>query len=336
MCRSEPCCLRSPRVRVLPQGYGDARVIASLMSRIVSLLPSATEIVYALGLGDQLVGVTHECDYPEDAKTKPQLTKTYIRPNPREGETVANAIDREVRESVHAAHSLYGIDAAMLAQLEPDLIITQKLCDVCAVSSGLLRRTLAQIESRATILALEPASLAGVFDTIRQVGDATGSRYRANALVEDLQRRLRVLAQSVRGKTSARPKTFVLEWTDPPFAAGHWTPELIEIAGGTPVLGFPNQESRAVTWDAIIAADPDCIIVAPCGISLDATDAAIAELEASSDGWRRLTRSRARRVSALDGNQFNSRPGPRLVETTELFAAAIHPGIVVAGVTEGT
>jgi len=294
------------------------------MPRIVSLLPSATEIVYALGLGDQLVGVTHECDYPDEAKAKPRLTKTFITPKPRDGETVAKAIDREVRDSVHAAHSLYGIDSATLAQLEPDLVITQELCDVCAVSSGLLRRTLAEVKSRAAILALEPMSLDGVFDTIRQVGDATGTRYRANAVVEDLRRRLNVLAQSVRNATSANPKTFVLEWTDPPFAAGHWTPELVEIAGGTPVLCFPNRESRTVAWDAISAADPDCIIVAPCGFSLDATAAAIAELDATNAGWKRLKQSRLRRIYPMDGNQFNSRPGPRLVETAELFAEMIH------------
>lgn len=292
--------------------------------RIVSLLPSATEIVYALGLGDRLVGVTHECDFPDEAKRKPQLTKTFIEPKTRPGETLASAIDREVRESVHAAHSLYGIDAAMLEQLAPDLIITQELCDVCAVSSGLLQRTLAGLHSSARVLALEPMSLAGVFDTIRQVGEATGTTDAAETVVAGLRSRLKALARSVRSRAHEKPNTFVLEWTDPPFACGHWTPELVEIAGGTPVLCFPNQPSRSVSWDEILTADPDCVIVAPCGLNLDATRNAMAELDAVSEGWHRLKTSRMRRIHAIDGNQFNNRPGPRLVETAELFAAAIH------------
>lgn len=291
--------------------------------RIVSLLPSATEIVYALGLGDQLVGVTHECDYPVQAKAKPQLTKTFITLEPQNGETAARAIDREVRENVHAAHSLYGIDAAMLARLEPDLVITQELCDVCAVSSGLLRRTLANIESSAAILALEPMSLDGVFKTIRQVGDATDTQRQAAMLIAALRSRFDALAHDVSAH-GGRPKTFVLEWTDPPFASGHWTPELVEIAGGVPVLCFPNANSRDVGWDEILAADPDCIIVAPCGFGLEATIGAMAELDASSDGWHRLLDSRPRRIYAMDGNQYNNRPGPRLVETAELFARAIQ------------
>lgn len=291
--------------------------------RIVSLLPSATEIVYALGLGDQLAGVTHECDYPADALTKPRLTRSAIAPERREGETLARAIDREVRESVHAAHSLYGIDGAMLARLQPDLIITQELCEVCAVSAGLLQRTLAEIASTAQVIALEPMSLDGVFDTIRHVGDATATRERAEIVVAGLRRRLDALARAAE-KRDERPRTFVLEWTDPPFACGHWTPELVEIAGGTPVLCFPNQSSRTVSWDEIVEADPECIVVAPCGLSLDATKSAIAELDATSDGWRRLTRSKSRHVYPMDGNQFANRPGPRLVETAELFAAAIE------------
>jgi iron complex transport system substrate-binding protein len=289
--------------------------------RIVSLLPSATEIVYALGLGEQLVGVTHECDYPPDALTKPQLTRSAIEAKPRDGETKAKAIDREVRASVHAAHSLYGIDAQMLSDLQPDLIVTQELCDVCAVSAGLLQRTLAEVSSPATVIALEPMSLDGVFETIRQVGKATGTDERAREVVTTLKRRLELLASAKR--KANRPRTFVLEWTDPPFACGHWTPELVEIAGGAPVLCFPNQSSRTVSWDDVIEADPECIIVAPCGMGIEATESAIADLDATSEGWRRLRSSKRRHVAVVDGNQFVNRPGPRLVETAELFAAAI-------------
>lgn len=293
--------------------------------RIVSLLPSATEIVYALDLGEQLVGVTHECDFPPDALTKPQLTRSVITAERRDGETLARAIDREVRQSIHAAHSLYGIHATMLAQLQPDLIITQELCEVCAVSAGLLKRTLAEVSSTARILALEPMSLEGVFDTIRQVGAATATPDRAGELIASLKNRLDALGRTTHNAGDRNPRTFVLEWTDPPFACGHWTPELVEIAGGTPVCCFPNQTSRTVSWDDIIAADPECIIVAPCGMNLDATNAAIQELDSTCEGWRGLTESKPRRVFAMDGNQFANRPGPRLVETAELFARAIHP-----------
>jgi iron complex transport system substrate-binding protein len=297
--------------------------------RIVSLLPSATEIVYALGLGEQLVGVTHECDYPPDALTKPRLTRSAIEAKPRDGETLAKAIDREVRASVHAAHSLYGIDAEMLSQLQPDLIVTQELCEVCAVSAGLLQRTLAGISSSAKVIALEPMSLDGVFDTIRQVGDATGTDERAEDVIAGLIGRLEALARATHER-GERPRTFVLEWTDPPFAAGHWTPELVEIAGGTPVLCFPKQSSRTVAWDEIIGVDPECIIIAPCGMGIEATQSAIEELDATSEGWQRLTTSKPRHVAVVDGNQFVNRPGPRLVETAELFADAIRQVIPVS------
>jgi iron complex transport system substrate-binding protein len=289
--------------------------------RIVSLLPSTTEIVYALGLGDELVGVTHECDFPPDALHKPKLTRSHIVAEAQGDETVAASIDRQVRASLHAGHSLYDIDAELLAQLRPDLILTQELCDVCAVSSGLLHATLARIELSPRILSLEPASLDAVYQTILDIGDATGTTDRAQREVEQLRSRAANLREKTKGRKA--PRTLVLEWTDPPMGSGHWTPALVEIAGGTPVLGWTGEYSRVISWDEIRSADPECIIVAPCGMDLVATRASIDDLNRTSDPWHELAKSR--RVVAVDGNQFANRPGPRLIGTAELFAAAIHP-----------
>ncbi len=291
--------------------------------RIVSLLPSTTEIVYALGLGDQLVGVTHECDFPPDALNKPRLTRSHIVAAAQGDETVAASIDRQVRESLHAGHSLYDIDAELLAQLQPDLILTQELCDVCAVSSGLLRGTLDRLGLRPRILSLEPTSLDAVYETIVDVGHATGTADRARTEVLALRRRAIALTAQTQGRNA--PRTLVLEWTDPPMGSGHWTPALVELAGGAPVLGWTGEYSRVISWDEIGSADPECVIVAPCGMDLAATRASIDGLNRTSPAWRELVRDRRRRVVALDGNQFANRPGPRLIETAELFAAAIHP-----------
>ena len=291
--------------------------------RIVSLLPSTTEIVYALGLGDELVGVTHECDYPADALQKPKLTRSHIVAEAQGDETVAFAIDRQVRESLHAGHSLYDIDSELLAQLQPDLILTQELCDVCAVSSGLLRATIARLAISPRILSLEPTSLDAVYQTILDVGDATGTEDRARVEVDQLRARAALLRERTHGRPS--PRTLVLEWTDPPMGSGHWTPTLVMIAGGTPVLGWTGEYSRVISWDEIQSADPECIIVAPCGMDLAATRASIDDLMRTNSDWRRLVGAGTRRVVALDGNQFANRPGPRLIETAELFAAAIHP-----------
>jgi iron complex transport system substrate-binding protein len=293
--------------------------------RIVSLLPSTTEIVYALGLGDALVGVTHECDFPPDALNKPRLTRSHIVAQAQGDETVAASIDRQVRESLHAGHSLYDIDAELLAQLQPDLILTQELCDVCAVSSGLLRGTLDRLGLAPRILSLEPTSLDAVYETILDVGSATGTAERACDEVRELRRRAAALREQTHGQPA--PRTLVLEWTDPPMGSGHWTPALVEIAGGTPVLGWTGEYSRVISWDEIRSADPECIIVAPCGMDLKATRASIDDLNRTCAPWRELLKDGTHRVVALDGNAFANRPGPRLIETAELFAAAIHPAL---------
>ena len=285
------------------------------MERIVSLLPSATEIVYALGLGNRLVGVTHECDFPEEASSKPMLTASALP-----SATTSAEIDRHVRASLHGGSSLYTLDSALLETLAPDLILTQELCEVCAVSYRIVAQAAKRLEGDPRIVSLEPASLDDVFANIATVAELAGVPERVPGVVEPL--RARVAALRERTAAGSHPRTLVLEWTDPPMSAGHWIPELVEIAGGEPVLGNPGANSRVLTWEAIAAADPDAIIVSPCGFSLAKAQAAIDEL-ATNPGWTALRAVRSGRVTAIDGNAFVSRPGPRLVDTAELFAEAI-------------
>jgi iron complex transport system substrate-binding protein len=283
--------------------------------RIVSLLPSATEIVCALGLGDSLVGVTHECDFPSEAIGKPHLTASALPYAAKSSE-----IDRHVRKSLHQGSSLYTLDADLLETLAPDLIITQELCEVCAVSYEIVARAAKRLRGDPRLISLEPSSLEDVFANIATVAELAGVPERAPGVVEPL--RARIAELSARSGSHARPRTLVLEWTDPPMSGGHWTPGLVEIAGGEPILANPGANSTVLDWDAIVAADPDVIIVAPCGFDLERTREAIADLAAIPQ-WNALRVVREGRVAAIDGNAYVNRPGPRLVDTAELFARAI-------------
>ncbi len=286
-------------------------------ARIVSLLPSATEIVYALGLGERLVGVTHECDYPPAARHKPQLTASALPPAAGSAE-----IDRHVRASLHAGSSLYALDSVALERLAPDLIITQELCAVCAVSYEIVARAARKLTTDPRIVSLEPSSLEDVFANIATVGELTGAVDAATELVARLRARLARLAAHVALAPAPQPRVLVLEWSDPPMSGGHWTPGLVELAGGRSVLGNPGANSTVLAWDAIAAADPDVVIVAPCGFGLEAALAAATELEALPI-WPQLRAVREGRAYALDGNAYVNRPGPRLVDTAELFASMV-------------
>ena len=285
--------------------------------RIVSLLPSATEIVYALGLGDRLVGVTHECDFPPEARAKPVLTASTL-PNA----SSSAQIDRHVRRALHQGSSLYSLDADLLDRLRPDLILTQELCDVCAVSYEIVARAAKRLSSDTRVVSLEPSSLADVYANIQTVGELTGTESQAERVVEQLRRRAGELERHVAGKPKRR--TLVLEWTDPPMSGGHWTPELVELAGGIPLLADPGANSRVIPWEAIVAADPDVVIVAPCGFDLEKTRVAVAELERTQPVWLELTAVRKGRAQLVDGNAYVNRPGPRLIDSAEIFASAIH------------
>jgi iron complex transport system substrate-binding protein len=300
--------------------------------RVVSLLPSATEIVYALGAGDQLVGVTHECDYPLEARSLPALTSSLLP-----AELDAAGIDRHVRASVHAGSSLYGLDDAKLAALEPDLIITQELCAVCAVSYEIVDRAAKRLRGDPRVVSLEPSSLEDVFSTIAFVGDLVAAQNGAAELIAGL--RVRVDALAARVRPAPLPRVLVLEWTDPPMSGGHWTPGLVELAGGEPILANPGANSRVLDWDAIADADPDVVIVAPCGYDLATSVRAVAALPpAAARAFASLRAVRGGRAFVVDGNAYVNRPGPRLVDTAELFAAAIdgHAGVRPAALARWT
>lgn len=287
--------------------------------KIVSLLPSATEILFAIGAQNELAGVTHECDYPPQARELPQLTSSALPDAAHPAE-----IDRHVRRALHGGSSLYHLDAEMLERLQPDLIVTQELCEVCAVSYALVDRAARRLESDPRIISLEPSSLDDVFSNIMTLGDLTGHSDRASVLVAALRERIARTRASVLGsERRAEPaRVLVLEWTDPPMSGGHWTPGLVELAGGIPVLCHPGQNSQTLDWESIAREDPDDIIVAPCGFDLPRTRQAVDDLRRNSH-WNGLRAVREGRVHLVDGNAYVNRPGPRLVDTVEIFAELI-------------
>jgi len=283
--------------------------------RIVSLLPSATEIVAILGLGEQLVGVTHECDYPDFVKRLPKVTKTLIPHDASSAE-----IDRLVREQLREQKALYLLDEEMLARVRPDLIVTQDLCDVCAVAQEDVQAAVCKLPGRPTVLNLEPTTLHEVFDSIQLVADFCKIANRGRDIVHWLKGRIATIRDSV--PVGPRPRAVLLEWLDPPFSCGHWTPELVRLAGATEVLGREGERSRTLSWEEIAEADPDVVFVACCGFN-EARAAHDVRLLASNPLWASLRAVREGQVHIFDGNQFFNRPGPRLVESVELLAAAL-------------
>ena len=279
--------------------------------RLVSLLPSATEIVYALGLGDQLVGVTFECDEPASARTE----KTIVVGGLDTRGMTPREIDDYVRGQLAADGNLYTLHERALAGLEPDLILTQDLCRVCALPSGQVEAALSYLGCQARVLTLDPRSLEEVLDSILAVGQAAGAPGRAERLVADLRARLAVVADRVAGQR--RPTVAVIEWVDPPFTAGHWVPDLVTAAGGMPVAARPGAPSAVTSWPEIAAEAPDLVVVAPCGYHL-----------ADAAGQARIA-ARALPglpVWAIDADGIVVRPGPRLVTGVGALAAMLHPG----------
>ena len=287
--------------------------------RIVSLLPSATEIVFALGAGPDVVGVSHECDFPPEAAGLPVLTRPAV---PTSGRAPAQ-IDHDVGAVLAAGRSVYDIDQPLLRRLAPDLIVTQALCDVCAVSEGDVHRVVHEQQLGARVLSLTPLDLDGVFASIDDVGDAIGRAADARTLTTALRDQIRSLRDG--RPPGARPRVLALEWTDPPFVAGHWVPDQIAAAGGHDVLGAPRRPSFRTTWAEIAAARPDVILVIPCGYTLPQIVAQAQDLH-RQPAWRDLPAVRAGRVWALDASAWFSRPGPRLVEGVQaLFPILADP-----------
>jgi iron complex transport system substrate-binding protein len=296
--------------------------------RIVSLLPSATEIVCALGLGDRLVGVTHECDFPAFVTALPKVTRTLIPHDASSAE-----IDTLVRERLKTAKALYSLDMPVLEQLKPDLLVTQALCDVCAVAEAEVTAAACSLPGRPRVVNLEPMRLSEVFDCLRLVGDAAGVADRAEQVIAGLQARVDAVAE--RSRSIANPPAGVLlEWIDPPFGCGHWSPELVRMAGGIEAVGREGLASQTTAWERIREVDPEWLMIALCGFDVARTLQDMPIL-AAYPGYADLKCVRTDRVFVTDGNAYFSRPGPRLVDSLEILAHALHPTVhpLPAGLT---
>lgn len=290
------------------------------MHRIVSLLPSATEIVCALGLQDQLVGVSHECDYPATVRGLPRVTRTLI---PHDASSAR--IDDLVRERLQSSRALYTLDEAVLASLHPTLIVTQALCDVCAVAADEVCAVADRLPGAPRVINLEPSRLSDVFDAMRQIGEAAEVGPAADVAIAALEERVRAVAT----RTARRPqfpRVVLLEWIDPPFSSGHWSPELVRLAGGVEVVGRESARSRTIGWDDVRGADPEVLVIACCGFDLERTRKDL-PLLSRQPGFANLAAVRSGRVYMVDGNAYFSRPGPRLVDSLELLAHALHPDL---------
>lgn len=284
--------------------------------RVVSLLPSATEIVSALGAMDAVVGVTHCCDFPADVATRVRVTRTAIDAEASPGE-----VDAQVRAITASGAPLYTLDEDRIRALQPDLILTQALCEVCAVMETDVRAVAARLEPQPLVLTLSATSLDGVLDDIVAVGSAMGRAEDAQRFVADARTRMRVVHETLKAAKAPRPRAAVIEWGEPIYAAGHWVPEMVKRAGGIDVLATPGEHSVVKTLDQVRAADPEIILVAPCGYDLPRAVEEAERLLALED-W---AFARERQVFALDANAFASRPGPRLIDGIEVMARLFNP-----------
>ena len=280
--------------------------------RIASLVPSATETLYALGLGDRVVAVTHECDYPPEAAVLPHLTRSVIPeglPTPE--------IDRAVRERTERGEALYELDRELMAEVEPDLIVTQALCEVCAVSFDDVRAAAEELPSKPRVISLDPTTLGEVLNDVQRVAEAAEAREAAAELLERAADRIDRVRTAVEG--ARRPRVAALEWLDPPYVGGHWVPQMVEIAGGEDALGRPGERSRTADWTEIQQARPEIVVSMPCGYDVErSARETLAQAE-------RLARLGARQVAAVDAAAYFSRPGPRLIDGLEALAHVFHP-----------
>lgn len=287
--------------------------------RIVSLLPAATEIVVALGMVDSLVGISHECDFPAEVAAKPRVTRCLFDAT----ELASDEIDRRVAETLASSGTIYALDESLLRALAPDVILTQRLCDVCAVGHGSVARMAAKLPGAPRIVNLEPSSLTDVFADIRATATAIGAVEAGNRLVSGLAERIDL----IRERTEAaphRPRCFLMEWIDPPYSAGHWNPELVKIAGAEDPLGHAGQDSARIQWKSALAAQPDFLVLSCCGYSIERMRRDLPILKECA-GWTDLPAVRTGHVYAVDGNAYFTRPGPRLIEGLEILAGILHP-----------
>jgi iron complex transport system substrate-binding protein len=291
--------------------------------RIVSLLPAATEIVASLGMVDQLVGVSHECDFPPPVNDLPRVTRCAIHGNARS----STDIDRWVKAELGRTGTLYTMDEALLRRLAPDVIITQRLCDVCAVGYGTVTAFAATLPGPPQVVNLEPRTLAEVFGDIRRVAATLGVADRGEPVIAQLAARVERVRARVAG--AARRRCVLLEWIDPPFCSGHWGPELVALAGGFDPVGRPGEDAAQVAWDEVRAAAPEVLVVACCGFDLARTQRDVPILR-GYPGFGALPAARTGEVWFVDGSAYFSRPGPRLVDSLELLAPLVHPELHAA------
>lgn len=291
-----------------------APAVSVVVMRIVSLLPSATEILFEIGAGDRVVGVTHECDHPPRARDRAVVTRDLLPA----GLTSAQ-IDAAVSAGIRDQHTIYALDDDALAAAAPDVVVAQRLCDVCAVPVDTVDRALCTLAPHARVVAADPRTLADLPGAVRALGAAVGHHGGAERLAAALTRRLATVAATVAGR--ARPGVVVLEWADPPWTPGHWVPDMIHVAGGRCLVGASGAASQRTTWAALAERDADVVVVALCGFDLPETIARLEEITGEA-GWRELTAGA--RVAAVDGSAYVSRPGPRLVDGVELLARVLH------------
>ncbi len=288
--------------------------------KIYSFLPSATEIVYSLGLGDQLCGVTHECDYPPEAKTKPVVVQSLMDAS----NLTQREIDERVVESMTHGHGLYKINREILQRNKPDIVITQELCDVCSVSLRDVLKTVHELSRECKVISLTPKGLDGVLEDIVTVGSACGVEERARRIVGAFRRRIEMVQE--RTRNLKKPRVFSMEWFDPIFASGHWVPEMVSICGGKDELGRAGQDSRRIRWEDVVSYNPEIVILMPCGFNLKRTIGDLPLLQ-KLRGWDTLDAVKNGRVYATDSSSYYSRSGPRLIDGLEMMAKMIHPEV---------
>ncbi len=287
--------------------------------RICSLLPSATEVIAALGLRDELVGISHECDYPPSVRSVPIMVEPMI---PSDG-LASDDIDRQVRELVASGQRLYRLKDRLMRDARPDLVLSQDLCHVCAITPEQLHDTLRSMPHQPTILTLNPGTVDDVIDDVVRIGDAAGRPTEGHRLAAHLRDRIKAVHDRVRD-IAHRPRVACIEWLSPLFVAGHWVPEMVQLAGGQDVLAQPGSKSRVVTWDEVLAAAPDILIVMPCGFSVERTHTELLQLMQQPGQWQ-LSPTLAEQTYLVDASSYFSRPGPRLIDGIELLAAILHP-----------
>jgi len=289
------------------------------VSRIVSLLPAATEIAASLGLMDDVVGVSHECDFPIEANTRPRVTHCPVH----NAGLASKEVDEWVRRALREQGTIYAIDEPLLRELRPDVILTQKLCDVCAVGYGTVARLAETLPGPPRVVNLEPTSLSDIFENIRHVAGACGVLERAERVIANLSARVEAVRERA-AHFADRPRCFLMEWVDPPFCSGHWGPELVEIAGGHDPLGRKHQPSAQIDWKQVLDAGPDIIVLALCGYDVDLARRDY-ELLKKFPGFDSLPAARSRDIYLVNASAYFARPGPRIVDSIEILAGILHP-----------